>query len=475
MPDDLRILALDLGTSSVRSALYDRRGRCLARTLAQKPVKLRSGADGAAELDPPAVQRAIEGCIAATLAGQRVPVAAIGISCFWHSLIGVDAGGAALTPIITWADTRPAAAARALRDELDERATHARTGCMVRPSFWPAKLRWLAGAQPTTVRRVRRWLGPAEWLAARWTGVERASTAMASGTGLFAHASRGWDPEIAAAAGVDPAALPVIDDAALTPTRLARRFPLLAGAALYPALGDGAAANLGSGAARRGVGAITAGTSAAARLVVDDGATAPFGLFRYRVDPARTLIGGAVSNAGNVRAWCLRELRIDDGPALERALRARPGPSPLLAAPYLHGERAPLWRDDVSAAIAGFGGATTALDLMHALTDAAWQRLAVIVEALPGNERARFVVGGGIQRSPATLQRLADVLGRTLHVCDEAETSLRGAAVYAGERLGSHPPAPATRPIAPRARYADAYADQRARLAAFETRLFAQG
>ncbi len=475
MPDDLTVLALDLGTSSVRSALFDQRGRRVVGTLIQRALKLRTSADGAAELDPVAVQRAIEACIAGTLAKRgRRAIAAIGISCFWHSLIGVDADGDAVTPIFTWADTRPVAAAQALRAEFDERATHARTGCMLRASFWSAKLRWLRDSRPKTAARVARWLGPADWLAARWCGVERASSAMASGTGLYAHAMRTWDPDLTGACGVALSALPAIDDGALTPTRLARRFPALAGAALYPALGDGAAANLGSGAARPGVGAITVGTSAAARLVVGDGAAAPFGLFRYRVDPARALIGGAVSNAGNVRAWCLRELRIDDGAALERALARRPGPSPLLAAPYLFGERAPLWREDVTAALAGIGGATTALDLMHALTDAAWQRLAAIVAALPGGAGARFVIGGGVQRSPSTLTRLADVLGRTLQVCDEAETSLRGAAIYALERLGARPPAPTTRAITARRRFVDAYRQQRERLDAFERRLFAE-
>src|SRR6266478_4856016 len=97
--------------------------------------------------------------------------------------------------------------------------------------------------------------------------------------------------------------------------RLARRFPELREALWFPAIGDGAASNLGSGATKTGLAALNCGTSAAIRLVSRvPQARAPFGLFDYRVDAERALIGGAVSNAGNLRAWCLRELNLPDVP-----------------------------------------------------------------------------------------------------------------------------------------------------------------
>jgi gluconokinase len=81
--------------------------------------------------------------------------------------------------------------------------------------------------------------------------------------------------------------------------------------------------------------------------------------------------------------------------------------------------------------------------------------LAQIAELLPIR---KFVVSGGIQKSPADMQRLADVLGRSLIVCSEPEASLRGAAVYALEKLGvAVPPPPAGRVIHPRLRFTRQY------------------
>jgi sugar (pentulose or hexulose) kinase len=46
------------------------------------------------------------------------------------------------------------------------------------------------------------------------------------------------------------------------------------------------------------------------------------------------------------------------------------------------------------------------------------------------------VVSGGILQSPASLQMLADSLGRDLEVCADQEASLRGAAIHALAGLG---------------------------------------
>lgn len=61
------VLALDLGTSSCRSALFDARGRRIDGTTAQRQYPLRTDAEGRAELDPAMLLAAVEGCLAGTL------------------------------------------------------------------------------------------------------------------------------------------------------------------------------------------------------------------------------------------------------------------------------------------------------------------------------------------------------------------------------------------------------------------------
>ena len=136
-------------------------------------------------------------------------------------------------------------------------------------------------------------------------------------------------------------------------------------------------------------------------------------------------------------------------------------------------ERAPTWREDLSGAVVGINQATTAIDLLHAITEATYQRLATIFERIPRQKSAlRILVGGGLQKSPASLQRLADCLGAQLIAADEPETSLRGAAVLALERQGAQPSTIGGRIVRPRVRYATAYAQQRTMLSKLEATLF---
>jgi gluconokinase len=470
------IFTFDIGTSSLRTTIVDGSGHRLPGCTAQQTYPLRVTPDGGAELSPAVLRRAAKASIAHTLAAhrdspglRRLPIAAVAASSFWHSLIGVDDKNRPLTPIYTWADSRCRADAAALRDELGEPAIHARTGCMLRASYWPAKLAWLHRIDRPLFKRVRRWMSPAEWLYREFTGHAHCGLSMASGTGFLNAHTLAWDQPLLDRFHLTPTHLNDLTESPVRP-RTARAFPQLAGIPWYPALGDGAASNLGSGATKPGLAAINVGTSAALR-VMSAGPVKPFpfGLFCYRVDAARHLIGGAVSNAGNLRAWCLRELRLDEG-EIEPALSARPLPAHgLTVLPFWSAERAPTWDEDRRGRINGITFSTTALDILQALTEASYFRIALIADLVLKHEPTppRFIVSGGIYHSPSSLRRLAAILNRPIYLNPEPEASILGAALYALEREGvTIPPMRLARPVRPQTAAAAAYRKERARQAA---------
>ena len=68
---------------------------------------------------------AIKSCFAALaiavlILAADTPIEYVAMSCFWHSLIGVDKNGEAVTPVLTWADTRAKDRVKDLRGSLDE-------------------------------------------------------------------------------------------------------------------------------------------------------------------------------------------------------------------------------------------------------------------------------------------------------------------------------------------------------------------
>jgi gluconokinase len=215
---------------------------------------------------------------------------------------------------------------------------------------------------------------------------------------------------------------------------------VLRDAQVLNAIGDGAAGNLGSGADRPKTVAINIGTSAAVRAIVRRESTksTPFGLFRYGVDEARDVIGGAISNAGNLRRWCLRELRVSDS-EIEKDARKSAAESPLDVLPFWVAERAPTWPEKLRGTITGLTQSTSALEIERAAICGTSYRLAQILE-LTESATARaieLIVSGGILRSRGLLSLLADALGRDLLIPSEAEASIRGAAVYVLQQLGA--------------------------------------
>jgi gluconokinase len=479
------VLGIDIGTSSARCALFDEKGTRIDGTLAQQAYALHTDSDGKAELDPVSLLNAVRICLERTLNAQlkdrsiaAKPIAAVGASCFWHSLVGTTVDGQPLTSILTWADSRCRGDAEELRKKLSERQIHARTGCMLHSSFWPAKLRWFARTHADQFRECRYWMSPIDWLflffCETTPAASRCAHGMASASGLYDQNGRAYDAAMLKQCRLPrERLLPISNEPLTTAYELARHFPTLKTARWFPAIGDGAANSLGVGAVKPGLAAINFGTSAAVRIMRPAPAKAPFGLFRYAVDERRCVIGGAVSNAGNVRAWCLNHLQLPEPAELERILARRPGPTAnLRALPFFHSERAPTWRDDLSGVIAGISHATNAIDLYQALTEGTYQRLASIVESIPG-PRPTFIVGGGIQQSPSSLQRLADVVGAPLVASDEAETSLRGAALYALDRLGRAPTdkLKGVR-VQPRKPLVKMYAEQRRGLSKLEKAVF---
>jgi len=445
------VLALDVGSSSVRAQLYDAHGTALApESPAHVPVRWRTRPAGAMEADADALfapsLRALGRPVKAARAA-RVEIAAVALDTFWHGVMGVAADGAPVTPLYAWGDTRAREDAAALGRRVDAAAVHARTGCFVHESYPAAKLVWLRRAAGDSFSRAACWLSIGEHLGERLFGVRRSSLSMASATGLLDVARCRWDEEMLAAAGISPALLPELSDEPMTglAPEWARRWPELARVPWFPALGDGACATIGSGAGRPGTVALTVGTSAAVR-VLREGAVerVPAGLWMYRVDAHRTVAGRALSNAGNGFDWLRRTLRLPRGERLEARLEAidRDPPPRLRVVPALVGERPPLSERHEAAAIEGMTMATSPVDLWRAWMDAVAARIAdtvTAVEAEYGRADEIVASGGALHASAAFRRALERALGRPLAVrADSAgDETVRGAALIALERLGA--------------------------------------
>ncbi|HKF19002.1 MAG TPA: gluconokinase [Candidatus Dormibacteraeota bacterium] len=468
------ILSLDVGTSSVRALLFDHDARPLPGSETKVEYAPRIGPDGTAEVEIHKLEglalRAISGTVG--LAARGAVIAAVGVSTFWHGVAGLDAHGRPTTPLILWMDTRSRRQAQALRQELDAEAVRARTGCPIHPSYWPAKLAWLRQSAPEVWSRTRRWVSFGDLLYQRLFGELATSPSMASGTGLRLLAG-GWDAELLERLGVPEQSLPqeLGEMCGLKPGPR-RRWPQLSEATWLTAAGDGALANLGSGCVDPSRRALTIGTSGALRAMTDrlPGRLA-HGLWCYLLEPGQYVVGGSLSNGGNLYAWLVSTLRLEERGLEQRLGRMRPASTGLTFLPLLGGERSLGFAPNASGAIAGLTQATTADEIARAGMEAVALTFAGVDRALdqtvPGAMRL-VASGAAIVSSPVWAQMMADAIGKPLAVSYSAmEASSQGAAELALRHLGlkRRPRRQPGRNVEPResarAAYEEAYRRQR--------------
>jgi gluconokinase len=445
------VLALDIGTSSVRAVVYDIRGRIRPATLFDVPYKVRTAAPGEVSSDPNElvnlIGQSIDGALQAARKG-KVDILAAGVSCYWHSLMGVDGSGRPTTELLTWADTRSTAETRRLRVRFDERAYHARTGCFFHASYWPSKLRWLRATRPAAVRRTVRWLSLGEYLYQQLFGESPVSYSMASGTGLLDVNRCQWDRQALRLAGIEAIQLSRLSDWDQPITSLhpgfGRRWPELREVPWYLPLGDGGLANVGAGASSPRWMCATIGTSAAMRVVLErDHLAVPWGTFVYRLDRRRFVLGGALSEGGNVVRWFTDGLGLQHKKALKQAAAAAgPDSHGLTILPFWAGERSPNWRGDARAVIAGLSLGTQPAQMLRAAMEAITYQLVTVTAAMQHVVKrpdAVIATGGQLVHSPAWSQMLADALNQRVVTSPEPEASSRGAALLVLHALGKRP------------------------------------
>ena len=436
------VLALDLSSSGVRARAHSRALAVVAeRSL---DIAIRVGADGASCHDLGTVMAAVREVVRPLAADPRLRIVALGASGTASSLAVARVGGGApepLSEVLLWSDSRAMSHCPELADDLA--AAYGRTLCPPDVSYWPAKLHYLAGRDGLAGGV----LAGAKDLVFAWlTGLLWTDPMSAASTGMFDSAAWQWDAALLDRAGITAGRLPelheAVESAPLIPAA-ARDLGLPAGLPVTLGGMDGPLTQLGAASTRERTASCTIGTSIAVRA----------GSARRCADPARRtwcypvtrgfwVIGGAGSNGGNLLTW-LRDkigLAATIGQLADLAFSVPSDPN-LTFVPYLHGERAPLWRPDLRAAFIGLGPHHSSADMTRAVLDglaASVLELAGAVESVAGAPE-RVVFTGGFFRDARWMQLMTDALGVPAAVPMPAEATSVGAGMLAWAAVADIP------------------------------------
>jgi gluconokinase len=463
------VVAIDIGSSSIRAGLFREDGTPIPRTFVQ--VGYQADVDGRGGVSVEfgrlfdVLARTLDGFVAR--AGSRLDrLVAVGISCFLHSVAALDRGGRPISPLLTWADTTSAAGSDELRRRLDPQRTWQETGAPLHPSYWPARILALRDAAGPAAAR---WAGAPELLFGELTGQRSIDLSHASGTGLLDRRSATWHPTLLETLSIDAAALTTIaaeGASARLSGPAARRWSPLASASWFVPWSDALCGNVGLGCLGGGSTALQVGTSGAIRTIVDEPAPGlPAGLFGHRLADGTALVGGQLSEGGGVAAAVARLLGRSMSSLESAAATLPPAGHGLAVLPYLAGERGPGYHPAARGALTGVSLATRPEEVFRAVLEsvaidfaALDRRLATVLVGQP-----RIVASGGaLARSALLREIIAAAIGRPIEVSTDAEASTRGAAVLALAAAGIIPSpravaAPPTRTVEPNPAAVDAY------------------
>lgn len=448
------VVGVDLGTSTVKAAVYDLDG-VLAGSAAE-PVPLVTRPDGGVEQDLDLfVDRAAAAVRACVDPGGVDPSAVRGLAVAGQMAgMGlVDAEHRPVAPYDSWLDTRCAP----LADDLGRRAGErvARTaGCAPTISIGP-KLLWWQQHEPAVHARAASLVTASSYVGGRVVGL-RGDEAYVDATHLhftaMADLAAGdWDADLVALCGADPRLLPRVLPSTTVVGGLtaeaAEAFGLPVGTPVSAGCGDTAAGALGAGATAPGLAFDSAGTAAVLGACLDAFHPDPGGTVMTMRSPlAGQFYGlGYVAGAGQVVDWLQATLGHDGGgldALLATAAEAPAGSGGVLVSPHVNGRVSPV-AAAMRGSVLGLTAATTPAALVRATLESVAFEYAGYLDVLgrlaPGSDVSTVVGTGGGSRSAVWNQIKADVLQTEYRAASQVDAGTRGAASLAAVSCGHAP------------------------------------
>ena len=436
----MNILALDVGTSSMRGILFDEEGRPLhTHRVRYAP---RSIDRTHVEQDPASWTGALDEIC--RIISRRGQVDALTLTSQRSSVMAVDERGQALAPAIMWQDTRNAALVAEL--SAHEELIYRRCGSRPNTVYAGPKMAWIARHEPELYARAHKLCTIADLLTCHMTGQLVTDTTYASRSLLMDLASGQWDQELLDLMGIEEEKLcPILLPGSITGTlssSFAAATGLAEGIPLVSAGGDQQCGALGQGVVGSGRIAATFGTGAFLLEQVDEVPELAGGelICGAHALPFAYTLESSMLTCGALYDWCRRTLFPEGLEEMNSQVAASPlGAGGVSALPFFQGRGTPDWNNAARGTFTGLSLSTTRGDLARAALEAialeAANHVALLEEA--GGRAAAICVGGGLTNLPLFPQMLADASGRqVLRERGNVEGTARGAWMSAAVTLG---------------------------------------
>ncbi len=450
----MKLLGIDLGTSSVRAVVVSDSGQILGLGQAEYPIQ-RPQSDWA-EQSPDewwsatvsAVKAAVSACGSAKLS-----IGGISFSGQMHGTVLLDANKNLLDPAIIWPDRRSRQQVQEIHDLVGREWLISQSGSLASTGFQIATVCWLRQQRPELWRRTNLILTPKDYLRWRFTGQLHSEPSDASGTIFMDIKRRRWSKELLQVLEIDPALLPDLisssDIAGHLIGDVAKELGLPAGIPVIAGAADTAAGLLGAGVSDASTLLLTISTGGQLIVPVMEPRTDELGRIHTFCSVHAPQSGrpawyqmAAILSAGLSLQWLrdqIFEIKAADSYA-NMTLMAEEVPAGargLIFLPYLMGERTPHMDPSARGVFIGLTAAHGRSEMIRAVLEgvalACYDAYSVL--EILGTKAEQIIMGGGGARSRLWQQIIADVFGLPVRRLAIREQAAFGAALLAGAGL----------------------------------------
>lgn len=452
------ILAIDQGTSSTKSLVFDEAGIAVAS--GTEMLNTHYYDNGYVEQDAKEiienVRKSVSKCLHNFLqgGGKLQDVVACGISNQRETFIIWDKGGNPFGPAVVWACKRSVQTCKELISRGENELVRQKTGLIIDPYFSATKLIHLLESREDLRKRMERgelYFGTVDtWLLYQFTNGKQYSTdhTNAHRTLLFNIHSLSWDRELLDLWGLSSLNLPKVQASASYFGTLDFSFfdPEFEGSCdIQAMIGDSHAATFGEGCFEKGSAKVTLGTGSSIMVntggeIVDSNHGLLSTICYSTAEGVKFALEGAIVACGSTIEWLKNELGLFDRPEqTEDMAKSVPDNGGIYLIPAFSGLGAPHWQMDRRASIDGLTFGTGKNHIIRAALESIPFQIKDVVEAVNQDMKDQIQtisVNGGLSKNKFVLTFLVNLLNIPLNLQKTADVSALGAAYLAGLKSG---------------------------------------
>lgn len=449
------ILAIDQGTSSTKSLIFDDQGQAIAK--GSEPLHTHyldnSFVEQNAENIYQNVLASVKKCLQQFIQKgfSTADIAAIGISNQRETFVVWDKEGRPLHNAVVWQCKRSVQVCEQLKQKGLSSLIRERTGLVIDPYFSATKLIWLFQNVPVIREAIRdgnAFFGTIDtWLLYKLTGGKEYATDFtnASRTLFFNLHSLCWDDELIEIFGVKGIRLPRLNPSSFHFGETALNGLLEKPVPVAALIGDSHAAAFGEGCFEAGTAKATLGTGCSILmnigsrpLLSDNGmVTTVCWSMNGRVDYA---LEGVIVSCGATIEWLKNELNLfNDSNETEAMARAIPDNGGVYLIPAFSGLGSPHWQMNRKASITGMSFGTTKNHIVRAALESIPYQVKDVISAMEkdaGMLLKELMTDGGMTSNQFVMQFIADLLDKNVAGIGMPDVSALGAAYLAGLKAG---------------------------------------